>query len=423
MNNLEIIETEVLGELFRFQWRSENGSPMPQSLMKIDDTTSADLAFKSASSGQSMLWVGDFQNARHLLQAMSRRFDKSRKFKSNNPRPSRNSKKNDTQAKAEAEVEVEVSNLNRLITHQSNLNTEYKKFRDQQKLKAQILGRLLIAVQTNHLIDLRRAPNVLSACSQAYGEDAAPYIVSLRELMGVISAYEWRKKGVVIDLNEHGLSPFKISPHYGVFSPIRGEYLELIAKTHLPSALTQDSTAFDIGTGTGVLSIILAKRGVKFITATDQNTRAIDCALSNVDELNLENQIAVIKANLFPPSGKAALIVCNPPWLPTQSSTSVDTAVFDPNSQMLIGFLNGLADHLLHGGEGWLIMSNFAELLGLRAEGELLKWIDEAGLVVHDRQDVRPVHRKAMDASDPFYKARVNELTSLWRLKSKSSNS
>jgi len=413
MNNSEIIETEVLGELRSFQWRSENGSPMPPSLMKIDDTTSADLAFKSASSGKSMLWTGDFQNARHLLQAMSRRFDKSSKFKLNNSRSSQNSKKNDARA------ETEVSNLNRLNMDQSNIKSQYKKFRDQQKLKAQILGRLLIPVQTNHLINLRRAPNVLNACSQAYGEDAAPYIVSLRELMGVISAYEWRKKGVDIDLNEHGLSPFKIFPHYGVFSPIRGEYLELIAKTHLPSVLTQDSTAFDIGTGTGILSIILAKRGIKFITATDQNTRAIDCALSNVDELNLKNQIAVIKANLFPPSNKAALIVCNPPWLPSQSSTSVDSAVFDPNSQMLIGFLNGLVDHLLPGGEGWLIMSNFAELLGLRADTELLNWIDQAGLVVHDRQDVRPVHRKAMNTSDPFYEARANELTSLWRLKPK----
>ena len=413
MNNSEIIETEVLGELRSFQWRSENGSPMPPSLMKIDDTTSADLAFKSASSGKSMLWTGDFQNARHLLQAMSRRFDKSSKFKLNNSRSSQNSKKNDARA------ETEVSNLNRLNMDQSNIKSQYKKFRDQQKLKAQILGRLLIPVQTNHLINLRRAPNVLNACSQAYGEDAAPYIVSLRELMGVISAYEWRKKGVDIDLNEHGLSPFKIFPHYGVFSPIRGEYLELIAKTHLPSVLTQDSTAFDIGTGTGILSIILAKRGIKFITATDQNTRAIECALSNVDELNLKNQITVIKANLFPPSNKAALIVCNPPWLPTQSSTSVDSAVFDPNSQMLIGFLNGLVDHLLLGGEGWLIMSNFAELLGLRADTELLNWIDQAGLVVHDRQDVRPVHRKAMNTSDPFYEARANELTSLWRLKPK----
>ena len=93
--------------------------------------------------------------------------------------------------------------------------------------------------------------------------------MSLRELLGLIGAHEWRKKGVEIPALGD-----RIHPYYGVFSPVRGEYVDLVARTALPSL----NKAFDIGTGTGVLSALLAKRGVKKIVATDQDPRALACA-------------------------------------------------------------------------------------------------------------------------------------------------
>ena len=70
----------------------------------------------------------------------------------------------------------------------------------------------------------------------------------------------------------------------------------------------------------------------------------------------------------------ASLIVCNPPWLPAPSSAAVDSAVYDPNSQMLKGFLDQLCKHLLPQGEGWLILSDLAEHLGLRSRQDLLQF-------------------------------------------------
>ncbi|MFM6922780.1 MAG: hypothetical protein ACKOXZ_08805, partial [Polynucleobacter victoriensis] len=66
--------------------------------------------------------------------------------------------------------------------------------------------------------------------------------------------------------------------------------------------------------------------------------------------------------------------------------------------------------------EGWLILSDLAEHLGLRTRAELLEWIDAAGLSVLGRNDVRPTHAKALDKEDPLYRARAAEVTSLWRL-------
>jgi prophage antirepressor-like protein len=83
---------------------------------------------------------------------------------------------------------------------------------------------------------------------------------------------------------------------------------------------------------------------------------------------------------------------------------------------MLRGFLSGLRAHLAPKGEGWLILSDLAEHLGLRSRDELLGWISEAGLQVLGRQDIKPRHGKASDDTDPLHDARTKEVTSLWCL-------
>jgi hypothetical protein len=130
-------------------------------------------------------------------------------------------------------------------------------------------------LKADYHIPLRRAPDVRQACSEAYGELSAPessppFVAPLRELQGIIGAHEWRKKGVpVAALNA------RIHPHYGVFAPVRGEYVGLVNDAPLPAALNDLSLAFDIGTGTGVLAAVLARRGIARVIATDQNPRAL----------------------------------------------------------------------------------------------------------------------------------------------------
>jgi methylase of polypeptide subunit release factors len=164
-----------------------------------------------------------------------------------------------------------------------------------------------------------------------------------------------------------------------------------------------------------VLAALLAKRGVAKVVATDMDQRALSCARENLQRLGLEGQVEVMRADLFPP-GRAPLVVCNPPWLPGRPSSSIEYAIYDPDSRMLKGFLGGLASHLAPGGEGWLILSDLAEHLGLRPREQLLALIEAAGLTVIDRHDVRPTHPRASDPSDPLHAARAAEVTSLWRL-------
>jgi len=241
-----------------------------------------------------------------------------------------------------------------------------------------------------------------------------PQVASLRELLGIIGAHEWRKKG--IEISALGNAPNnRIHPHYGVFSPVRGEYVELVAHAPLPQTDRERFVAFDIGTGTGVLAAVLARRNIELVIATDQDPRALTCAQENIARLGLQDQVHVVRADLFPEQ-RASLVVCNPPWLPARPGSPIESAVYDEDSRMLLGFLNGLVAHLEPGGEGWLILSDFAEHLGLRSRAQLLAAIERAGLRTVGRIDAKPRHPKAVDANDALHAARAAEVTSLWRL-------
>lgn len=366
-------------------WHSEAGVSAPRRVELADDTLSADSAYRLACAGTGMLWRGDFQNARQLLQALARRAD-------NKP------------AKAAARAVAKAA----AASPQERFNLH----RQAQSQRARTLGTLLIALEPDYSIALRRAPDWRAAITEAWGPATGePTVVSLRELLGVVGAHEWRKTGVEISVL--GEAPGnRIHPHYGVFSPIRGEYLDLVAQQPLPG---DTSLAMDIGTGTGVLAALLVRRGIKRVVATENAPRALTCAKDNLQRLGLTKQVELHSTDLFPP-GRAPLIVCNPPWLPARPASPLEHAIYDEGSQMLRGFLAGLADHLTPGGEAWLLLSDLAEHLGLRSREELLGWIAAAGLQVLGRSDVRPHHAKAQDASDALYAARSAEVTSLWRL-------
>ncbi|MYN10391.1 methyltransferase [Pseudoduganella aquatica] len=360
-------------------WRSESGMAPPKRIVIADDTTNADTAYRLACEGTALLWKGDFQNARQLLQALARRADH------------KGSKGKKAKAPKVPATPTEAFHLHRQA----------------QSQRGRTLAMLLVPFEADYSIPLRRAPDVKLACNEAYGRGEHPFAMSLRELLGVIGAHEWRRNGVEIPaLGE------RIHPHYGVFSPVRGEYVALVNEAPLPK---NAKLAFDIGVGTGVLSAVLARRGIERVVATDQDQRALSCARENLHNLDLSRQVDLVKTNLFP-EGRAPLVVCNPPWVPARPSSPIEHAVYDPDSAMLRGFLGGLKEHLTPGGEGWLILSDLAEHLGLRPREQLMEWIATAGLKVLERHDVRPTHARAADATDPLHAARAAEVTSLWRL-------
>ena len=367
---------------FSARWRSESDAPPAARVVVANDDLTADTAYGLACQGTALLWRGDFQNARQMLNALASRADR------------RSRKPTKPGAPAMSTSPAEAFHLHRQA----------------QSQRARTLGALLVPLDENYAIPLRRAPNVRQACTEAFGPGEGASVVSLRALLGVIGAREWRVKGIEIPA-----AGGRIHPHYGVFAPIRSEYVDLVSAAILPAACSPSSVAFDIGTGTGVLAAVLARRGVERVIATDLDPRALTCARENLERLGFAQRVELVHADLFP-EGRAALVVCNPPWVPARPSSPIERGIYDPESQMLHRFLSGLSEHLVSGGEGWLILSDLAEHLGLRPRSELLAAFDAAGLKVVDRSDVRPKHPRASDKTDPLHAARAAEVTSLWRL-------
>ena len=360
-----------------FLWLSHNQLKTPTTWQDIGkhQSLSSDQALNLWRQKTATIWHGDFHQAKALLAAAKRRLQKPAKTG-------------------------------------NNLLETFHKHRLQQQQKSHLLSHLYVLVAPHWQLNLSRAPDIAEACQQAFGFDnQEPVLLSLQALLGYLGAEQWHQTGVTID----ALDKQRIHVPFGVFSPLRGEYLNLLLQAPLPASCQM---AWDIGTGSGVIAAILAKRGIAHIIATDTNAQALAAASANFERLQVSKNIDLRAQDLFV-EGKADLIVCNPPWLPGKPSSVIETAIYDANSAMLKGFLNGVLEHLNANGQAWLIISDLAERIGLRQPNDLNDWIAQANLRILKRYDTQPLHSKSQDSSDPLYQARSQEITSLYCLVAK----
>lgn len=346
-------------------WRRPDPRRAALRAVVVSDDLRADAALHTARRGTGLLWRGDHRGARRLLDALKRRL---------------------TRSATGTQVPT------------------YLRHRQTMAQRARVLGMVLVELDADDRIHLPHAPDVRRACREAFGPPRGPSVIALQELLGAVAAQQWRERGIPVPALDG-----RIHPHYGVFAPTRTDYVGLVARTALPDA----ARAFDIGTGTGVLAAVLARRGVPRIVATDVNPAAVACALDNAARLGLAERVEVQQRDLFP-RGRAGLVVCNPPWLPGVARSPLETGVFDRGGKFLARLVRQLPDHLTPGGEAWLVLSDLAELLGLRARDSLLALFASAGLVVRGRVDAPP--STTPGANDPLRHAREQETVSLWRL-------
>lgn len=353
-------------------WRTESDTPAPQKLSLAGDALKADEGLRRVRQGEFLLYRGDFHNARQLLAAMARRLPPARQA--------------------------------------SDLLSIFRAERLARAIEHDTLGRLVVELDEGYqLRGLRRAPGVSEACLQAWGPPQpgqGSTLVPFKTLLGLLGAAQWRKQGLAVP----GLKK-KLTPHYGVYLPTRTDYLELLSRVGAVKGLK----CFDIGTGTGVLGLLLLERGAQSVVGTDVEPRAVACARENASLFKVGDRFTIEERELFP-EGRADLVVCNPPWLPEPPKTRLDRAVFDEGGGMLSGFLSGLPTHLTPGGRGALVLSNLAELLGLRPPDFLDRELERCGLRVRERFEAKPSHGRAQDAADPLHKARSAEVTSLYLL-------
>ena len=353
-----------------WQYRNESQQKPPRQLQSAAQLNAAQL-LQAAHEGTATVWTGDFYQAKQLLAALKKRTAPKHKPCAD-PREA------------------------------------FHKYRLAQSQHSRLANMLLLPVNADYRIDLPRAPDVQAALQAVYGTASdTPFLLPLNQLLGFIGAYEWQKKGVWMDTLQAN-----IHVPFGVFSPIRGEYVELVRQA---AAQSQARTAMDIGTGSGVLAAVLAKHSAACITATDNNPRAVACAADNIARLGFSSRVRVQMQDLLADES-ADLIVCNPPWLPARPTSAIETALYDPDHAMLHALLHNAGRHLNDGGELWIVMSDLAEHLGLRAADDLPNWFAQTGWRVKSSLHTAPRHAKAQNAHDPLAFARERETTTLYCL-------
>lgn len=349
---------------------NESSQKPPREVIEVTQINAEQL-LKQARNGMATVWRGDFHQAKQVLSALKKRAKIQ-------PKP------------------------------QTNPSDAFHQHRLAQSQSSSLANRLLVQIDANFALNLPRAPQVQAALRDVFGtENSEPFLLPLNQLLGYIGAHEWHKKGVFVPALQHN-----IHVPFGVFSPIRGEYVDLVAKAACTFA---PQSAMDVGTGSGVLAAVLAKAGVAQVWATDNNPRAIECARQNVARLGYAARIEIVQTDLFADEC-VDLIVCNPPWLPARPTSAIETALYDERHAMLHALLNGAAAHLNAGGQLWIVMSDLAEHLGLRQTDDLNNWFAQAGWRVKSSLNTQPQHDKAQNSHDTLAFARQRETTTLYCL-------
>ena len=154
----------------------------------------------------------------------------------------------------------------------------------------------------------------------------------------------------------------KFQTHPQVYEPAEDTYL--LAGSIEVNRL---SYVLEIGTGTGIIAIIAAKKANKVI-ATDINPHAIDCAVKNLIT-NKTYNVELRKGDLFEPvqNEKFDLILFNTPYLPSAEDEKLDDELDAAWNGGLNGrdvidrFIDEVKDYLNPGGKVQLVQSSLSD--------------------------------------------------------------
>jgi len=151
-----------------------------------------------------------------------------------------------------------------------------------------------------------------------------------------------------------------------VLNPVVFRSGELLARTVAESPLAEPSTgrALDMGTGTGVGAVFLARRGWR-VVAVDLNPEAVRCARINVLLNRMEDRVEIRQGDLFGPveGERFDLILFNPPFFRGEPKGLFDLAWRSPD--VLERFAAGLPEALAEDGRALILLSTDGDPEGM----------------------------------------------------------
>lgn len=154
----------------------------------------------------------------------------------------------------------------------------------------------------------------------------------------------------------------RVHPFYGTYAPTRTSHLELFG-TWLSQYTGPRAQAIDVGTGCGVLALMLAKAGFQEIMATDSNPNAVESLRRELLRITDPPSISLVHADLMGEGTQLAeLVVFNPPWVRGEVDDLLDQAL-NFEDGLFERFFSQAAQRLQPDGRVVLIFSNVIQLL------------------------------------------------------------
>ncbi len=117
----------------------------------------------------------------------------------------------------------------------------------------------------------------------------------------------------------------------------------------------------EVGCGSGVVSIALAKRAAGGI-GVDINDRAVNNSKQNSQVQDVKN-VQFFVSNVFEKVvGKFDVIVCNPPYTKHEVCDEIDRMFWDPADEMKKKFFQGVRAYLKPAGRAFFGWADFADI-------------------------------------------------------------
>lgn len=208
----------------------------------------------------------------------------------------------------------------------------------------------LLAPVVDHRVDLADAGHV--------GFLAELYPELPRFLLPFVQTQELHGTWVRYDEGVHlAVLGYKVHPFYGTYAPNRTTHLELFG-TWLSQYQGPRNEAVDVGTGCGVLALMLAKAGFAHILATDSNPNSIESVRRELGRRPERPPIDLLCGDLLGEApAPTELIVFNPPWTQGTAAGLVDQALlFEP--ELFPRFFDACLQALVPDGRVAMVFSN-----------------------------------------------------------------
>ncbi len=143
-------------------------------------------------------------------------------------------------------------------------------------------------------------------------------------------------------------------------------------------AIASGRDVLEIGTGTGLISVLCLLNSAKSVVATDINRAAVANASYNAAMLCPDQSLDVRQVDADSPGAFSVinddeqfdLVISNPPWEDGDVDKPADHAFYDPGFRLMDTLLDGLPVHLKPGGRCLLAYGNVHAIKRLISESE-----------------------------------------------------